>query len=73
MPNGVPILKGRKPMEIRKIARIIPMGSHMNMARVAAGVGRKASLPSWKTSGFGYFSRGIAAELLSCCSLWLTT
>lgn len=41
------------------MARTIPKGSHMNMESVAKGVGRKASLPSWKISGFGYFSLGI--------------
>lgn len=36
----------------RMMERVMPKGSHMNMARVANGVGMKASLPSWKTSGF---------------------
>lgn len=41
------------------MAKGIPSGSHMNMYSVADGVGKNASLPSWKIRGFGYFSLGI--------------
>lgn len=41
-----------------KRARENPNGTHMNMARVASGVGLNANLPSWKIRGLGYFSVG---------------
>lgn len=67
-PNvGMEILNGRvKVTRALKIARTIPNGTHINMATVAKEVGLKASLPSWKISGFGYLSLG------SCCQLLLS-
>lgn len=40
------------------MAKRIPNGNHMNIYRVAEGVGRNASLPSWNIRGFGYLSLG---------------
>lgn len=41
-----------------KMARKRPNGTHMNIARVARGVGLKANLPSWKIKGLGYLCPG---------------
>lgn len=45
----------------------------MNIERVADGVGKKASLPSWNISGFGYFSLGIIKLALLLHSSLLIT
>lgn len=54
------------------MAMTIPMGIHMNMERVANGVGKKASLPSWNIRGFGYLCLG-NTEVLELLLLSLFT
>ena len=43
---------------VRSKVRGRASGIHINMARVASGVGLKASLPSWTIRGLGYWSLG---------------
>uniref|UniRef100_A0A2P2N6E2 Uncharacterized protein n=1 Tax=Rhizophora mucronata TaxID=61149 RepID=A0A2P2N6E2_RHIMU len=49
--------------------RTSPNGIHMNTTKVARGVGLKASLPSWKINGFGYFSLARICQVLFSASL----
>jgi len=65
---GMDMLYGRDKATAALIkARTKPKGTHMNNARVASGVGLRASLPSWKIRGLGYLSLG------RCCQLLLST
>jgi hypothetical protein len=49
---------------ILMMERINPYGSHINIANDSDGVGFRANLPSWKISGFGYFSGARFFQLL---------
>ena len=61
------------PAHSRIVASKIPNGNHKIMVHVASGVGRKASLPSWNTNGFGYLSLGICVLELVFMSSFLIT
>ena len=52
-----------------RMATSKPNGTHINMTKVATGVGLKANLPSWKINGFGYFSLGRTCQFFFSASL----
>ena len=54
---------------MRAMERGTDKGRKRKRERVERGVGRKASLLSWKTRGFGYFSLGIIDVLLSLVTM----
>jgi len=67
---GADTLKGSAMPNVNlKMERNSPRGSHMKKAKVEAGVGLKANLPSWKIKGFGYLSFGRTCQFLLSCEL----